>query len=256
MNEARQVPGFLSIQASGSGHEAGNAGTPVGQRGTGAAATAERCCLVLGIGAGLSSVLVSDPDRGTVGGGRAVVTPARTTAEWPVARKTILRTETFLGDLDWTGTCLGVERGVASAREVIVANQAEASCAYCDQTAGSTRNCAPTNLSSDARGCSAGRANDYPVFAWPKPLAGQRGTAQGMKGTFEQQLRRLLKSLSVAIVNAAAVKRRKPWELMIALEKKDGLRDDSRAPRQDMARDSDGEESSVRLREMIENGGR
>src|SRR4051794_27514842 len=84
-------------------------GVPVGQRGAGAAALAERGGLVLGQGAGLADVLAGDPDVLPVDGRGAVVAPAgpggaRRVAEPLVFREAVLGTHAGLRDEDRAGS--------------------------------------------------------------------------------------------------------------------------------------------------------
>src|SRR6185295_4209525 len=110
--------------------EQADPGVPVGQRGAGAAAFAERGGLVLGQGAGLADVLAGDPDVLAVDGGCAVVAPAgsggaRRVAERLVLRGAVLRAEAGPGDEDGAGSGAAIEGGVRGGREEAVADQGE-----------------------------------------------------------------------------------------------------------------------------------
>ncbi len=84
------------------------------------------------------------------------------------------------------------------------------------------------------------------------PLVAPFGNLAGMRQAIEQQLRQRLKELGVGIVPGGKMARRKPWELIVALEKKAGLWKSSRAAWQGVAPNMEDEDSIGRLGVMIE----
>jgi hypothetical protein len=84
------------------------------------------------------------------------------------------------------------------------------------------------------------------------PLAAPIGNLAGMRDAIEQQLKQRLKGLGVGIVPGGKMARRKPWELLVALEKKAGMWKASRAAWQEVAPSMEDEDSVSRLGVMME----
>lgn len=84
------------------------------------------------------------------------------------------------------------------------------------------------------------------------PLAAPFGNLAGMRQVIEQQLKQRLKELGVGIVPGGKMARRKPWELLVALEKKAGMWKASRAAWLGVAPSMEDEDSVGRLGVMME----
>ncbi len=89
------------------------------------------------------------------------------------------------------------------------------------------------------------------LLAGLEPLNVPLGSRSAMKRSIEQQLMRLLNELDIKVVPRLKVQSRKPWALLIALEKKAGLWDSSRAAWSMMAPDADDADSMGQLKGMI-----
>lgn len=90
------------------------------------------------------------------------------------------------------------------------------------------------------------------LLAGLEPLAAPLGSQRVMKQEVERQLVKRFKGLGVAVVPGMKRARRKPWELMVALEVKAGLWQASRNAWETVAPISEDAESVGRLRAMME----
>jgi hypothetical protein len=90
------------------------------------------------------------------------------------------------------------------------------------------------------------------LLAGLEPLVAPLGSQADMKREVKLQLRKRLKELGVAVVPEVRLARRKPWELLVAIEKKAGLWDTSRSAWETVAPVSEDNESVGRLRAMME----
>jgi hypothetical protein len=92
-----------------------------------------------------------------------------------------------------------------------------------------------------------------PLLAALDPLTAPLGNVPGMRQAVESQLRARLKDLDIKVVTAGKrAPRRKPWELLIALERKAGLWEASRAAWENISPAQNERDSIGGLRAMIE----
>lgn len=90
------------------------------------------------------------------------------------------------------------------------------------------------------------------LLAGLEPLKAPIGSHGAMKRSIEQQLRLLLKNLGVKVTPRLKAASRKPWALLVALEKKAGLWDSSREAWSMMAPDAEDADSIGQLKGMIQ----
>lgn len=90
------------------------------------------------------------------------------------------------------------------------------------------------------------------LLATLDPLEAPLGNQRGMKQAVERQLIQLLNGLDVAVISGSKRTRRKPWELLVALEAKAGLWSTSRHAWETVAPIFEDTESVGRLRGMME----
>lgn len=89
------------------------------------------------------------------------------------------------------------------------------------------------------------------LLAKLEPLKAPLGSQSGARREIERQLRLLLKELGVKVTPNLKGARRKPWELLVALENKAGLWDSSRSAWETMAPMAEDADSAGRLGAMI-----
>jgi len=90
------------------------------------------------------------------------------------------------------------------------------------------------------------------LLAQLDPLAAPLGNLKGMRLAVEQQLKAKLKELNVKVVAGDSLPRRKPWEIVTALESKAGHWNAFRRAWQHVAPDVDDADSVSRLGAMID----
>jgi hypothetical protein len=90
------------------------------------------------------------------------------------------------------------------------------------------------------------------LLAKLEPLKAPLGSHTGMRREVERQLRHLLKELDIKVTPNLMGTRRKPWQLLVALEKKAGLWESSRTAWETMAPMAEDTDSVGRLGAMIQ----